>query len=312
MPGVRQALLSNLGIKITSVILALAVYAHVFARDEREAVVLLPLAVEGLPPGLICRGDVPRDVRVRVRARGLELIKMRAMPPRVVIRLEQAREGLLQRPVTGSDVVLPAESAAIILGLSEPVDLALAIERRISRTLPIAVAVRGQPADGHAQIGPLEARPDTLTVSGPESLVGAIDSLRTEPVDLSGRAVSFTTEAVLILPADLQTRLDRVFVRVSIVGVIRRDFGPIRVGLPPSLRDRLSVEPESARVVLVGPEAVVSRLTPQEVRLRVEVAAAREAEDLAPVRALLPASVRTQVRVIEIDPPAVILVRRTP
>lgn len=310
VPGLRQALLKNLGIKITSVILALAVYAHVYAREEREAVVRLPLGVEGLAPGLVCRGEIPSGVRVRVRARGLELIKLRASPPQTIIRLEQAREGLLLRPVTGADVVLPASSEAIVLGLAEPVVLSLTVERSVTRTVPIALRTEGAPAEGFAQVGRIEARPETLAVTGPQSVVEQLDSLWTEPIGLAGRTASFTAEALLVVPAETRLRQTSVQARVPIAAVVRRSIGPVAVGLAPGLRGSVTVAPESARVVVEGPGALLARIGAPDVRVRVELGAPVHGNDLVPLRAALPVALRSQVRVIEIDPPAVVLVRK--
>ena len=84
----RQKIFENLGIKITSLVLALAVYAHVYSQQDHTAVLQAPLVIEGLPPGMTYQGETPSSVKLRIRATGSDLFKLRAQPPKVVVNIQ--------------------------------------------------------------------------------------------------------------------------------------------------------------------------------------------------------------------------------
>ncbi len=312
MQGLRQTLLRNLGIKITSLVLAVAVYAHVYARQEQEAVLRVPLVLEGLPEGLGYRGEVAEYLRVRIRAKGSELIRLRAQPPRVVIPLAQARPGLLQRPVTTNDVVLPGKMDAVVIALVEPTVLSLQIEPIVTVRVPVAVTLRGTPASASVRYGATRVWPDTVAVSGPAELISALDSVRTEELDIDGRAESFGASLRIVLPPGVHARTEQVAGRVPIVPLGRQRYGLLAVVLPPELRESWRLAPESVSVRLGGPRTVLESLRASDLRLRGEPLGPPEEGRHVRLDAVLPASIRKQVRVESFEPGTVVLRRRVP
>jgi hypothetical protein len=310
--GLRQVLLQNLGIKITSLILAIAVYAHLYARQEQEAVLRVPVVLDRLPEGLAYRGEVEPYLRVRVRAKGSELIRLRAQPPRVVISLAQARPGLLQRPITTNDVVLPDKADAAVVSLVEPVVLSLQIEPLVTARFPIGVPLRGTPASASVRYGTTRVWPETLTVSGPAGLISTLDSVRTEELDIGGRAESFGTSLRVLLPPGLHSRTEQVAVRVPIVPLGHRGYGPLPVMLSPALRALWRTVPDSATVKLAGPRTVLESLRAWDLHLRAEPAGPAGEGGRLRLDAMLPSSVRNQVRVESFEPETVVLRRRVP
>jgi hypothetical protein len=310
--GWRQTLLRNLGIKITSLILAIAVYAHVYARQEQEAVLRVPLVLEQIPEGLAYRGDVSEYVRVRLLAKGAELIRLRAQPPRVVISLARARPGLLQRPVTTGDVVLPDKADAVVLALEEPVVLSLQIEPLATARLPVKVAVRGVPAAGSVRHGSLLVWPESLEVSGPAGLLGALDSVPTEEVELSGHTETFGANLHLALPPGLHARPDQVVARIPIGTVGSREYGPIAVALPPRLRALWRPIPDSVMIRLSGPKNVLESVGTTDLRLRAEVSDPPRDGARVRLEAVLPFAIRNDVRVESYDPGTIVVRHRGP
>jgi hypothetical protein len=304
----RQMLFEHLGIKIASLVLALAVYWHVYYIQGRSVVMQISLTVEGLPPGLAYRGEIPRQIRVRVHGQGGELLKLRVEPPRAVVALTQPRIGQLQRPVTTADVVLPPKSEAMVEGLVEPVVLSLVIEPIRSVRLPIVVRTRGAPSEGFVRYGPVRIFPETLTVVGPTSLVAALDSIPTEDVDVSGRSEAVGETTHLRFPEGVRARIDRVSVRVPIVRVSHRDFGPVHVTLAPEFRSAWAISPDSVRVRLAGPKPLMDAITASDLRPRAKPPMPIGVEDVIPVELGLAAALRADLRVETIDPPTVSLV----
>lgn len=305
----REALFRNSGIKIASLLLALAVYTHVYSIQERVTVMRVPLAVEGVPPTLSYRGDIPADVRVRLRGRGVDLLKLRTDPPHAVVRLAQPKVGQLERPVTTADVEIPQGSEAVAEAVVDRVVLSITIEPIRTAVRPVAASVRGTAASGSMRYGQNQVWPDTLTVTGPEGLVARLDSIRTEDVNVDGRSETVRETVRLRLPNGVRARSDHVSVRIPIVPVMRRSFGPLSVALPPELRMQWAVLPDSARVEVTGPRPLLEALSAQDLRIRALPSLPAEVEDIVPVQVGLPQAFRAGVQVTVVEPPTVVLVR---
>lgn len=212
----RQILLQNLGIKLTSVLLALAVYLHVFSREQAEMEFSCPVEIIGLPDGLAWSGDPLPAPRVLVRGSGADLVRLRARPPRFEVRLEGAHRGLLQRPLSIEDLIFPSGVAAKAEPLRDRAVLALLIEPKTRAVLPVRIRVEGRPAPGYSVRSVAVAWPETIRVEGPESLVHGTDSLETEVLILDGRSKDVEEKLRLRVPAGISLSTEEIVARVRI------------------------------------------------------------------------------------------------
>lgn len=309
----RNVLMRNLGIKVASLILALSVFAHVRSSEDREFDVAVPLHLIGLPDDLTYRGEVPREVPVRVRARGLEEWRLRAQPPQVRIDLSDALPGLLQRPVTIEDVRLGPGSNAEVRSILTPLSLSLQIEPLVERTLPVECRVGGDPIAGMVQFGPIGVRPDSLWARGPKSLVEPLAAIRTEEVDITGRNQTVVERVLLEAPEGVELEVETVELRVPIVLVQSRKVGPVAVQLPGSLARQWVADPESVAVVLEGPVPLLRSVERSEVAVRAEPRTPVRAEqDSVALRPLLAQRIQGAIRALGSEPEVVRIVRRSP
>jgi hypothetical protein len=305
----RQQVFENLGIKVTSLILALAVYAHVYSQQDHVLIARLPVAVEGLPANLAYRGDLPAAVPVRIRVKGGELFKLRSQPPRFQVNLSQARPGPLQRPLTVGDVWLPPDVEVKAEALVEPAVLSLQIEPMEKASLPVSVSLKGSPAQGLVPLGPATVWPESVAVSGPASVLDRLGSIPTEEVDLAGRSQTVRETVGLRFPSGVRAKVEQVSIRLPLVAVGHRDFGEIAVSLPPEMRGLWRVHPDSVRVRLAGPEVLLQAVPRASLHPRARPAAPYAAEDQVPVDLVLPPALRDRVTVESIEPATVALAK---
>lgn len=308
----RQTLTHNLGIKISSIILALFIYAYVFSREEHESVFPVTVTLAGLPDDLTYQGEVPERVRVRIRARGIDLVKLRAQPPRAVIELKEASPGQLQRPVTTADVRIPNGNLAQVRSIVDQPVLRLHIEPLIRRRVPVLATVAGTPAEGAVLSGVIDVDPDSVEVRGPASLLEAIETLRTEEIDLDGRSSTVEESALIRVPDDLWVAVDEVRVEVPIELVERQVLGPVPVGLPPALGLAWTTQPESVRVRVQGPPSLLEALAPGEIEVRALPRQPIEGEQDSVVVEVKPdPALDARLSFLGCEPSRVSLIRRT-
>lgn len=159
------------------------------------------------PADVIIRG--PRSSLEKVRAVARVDARTRPTPPSGELRLEKVL------------VTVETDKGATLPGLVwEPTEVLFRgnlKEVNQSRIFPVTAVIRGTPAQGFRQIGGIEVEPSHVLVSGTEDLMGFIDSLKTEVIDISGATGTLRRTARVQIRSDLRlTGSDRVRVTIPI------------------------------------------------------------------------------------------------
>jgi hypothetical protein len=265
MASFRRVFLADFGTKVLGLILALAVYVHVFSTREREMTYRVPIEVSPLPAGLIVSNGIPPDVRVRVRASGKDLLKLKTRRFLADIPIETPRPGLLQRPILGSDLKIPRGVRVSSVEVIEPRTLNLMIERGASKTIPVAVRWRGEPGEGRALLYPPRAEPGMVAASGPASRIALMDSAETEPVPLTRGS---TRDAKLVTPTGVTWDPSHVTVRIDTDVRRERRFSSVVIELATREKDRLLwIQPQEADLVISGAASYLDRIRPEDIRI---------------------------------------------
>ena len=202
------------GLRLMSVAIALLlwVFVSVEHRGERPAEKVVEAAVTyNPPPGMIILNPVER---VRVRLRGSERLIRQVNPYLVDVQVELPREarGRVERQI-GPDNVLAPEGLEVIS--VEPRLVQLQLDQEVKRLVPVRVRFTGEPAAGAVVAGPARVRPEQVLVTGPSTLVSAIDNVETTPINLDGHALDYEETALLSSPDSL-VKLQTQVVSVTI------------------------------------------------------------------------------------------------
>jgi len=183
----------NLALKLASLALAIGVWFYVRGEERPVQVVSVPLEIRNLPEGLALAGDVIDSVSVRVKAPEVVLDTM--SPEKISARLD------LSNLEPGDHLVrLRPEEVRIPLGASvvkvTPEYVALRLEKKMTRELPVTPRVIGEPADGFVLSG-ASVQPDHVRVEGVESAVRLAREVLTDVVRIDGRTSSMQVMVTL-------------------------------------------------------------------------------------------------------------------
>jgi hypothetical protein len=289
MAGIRRLIFQDLGTKVLALILALAVYVHVFSGQEREMVYRVPLHLGALPAGLSYTGEIPAEVKIRIHAPGKDLLKLRTRRFAAEIKIDAAHAGVLQRPILGSDVKLPWAIRASTVDVIEPQTLELTIERTATARLPVAVRTSGELPTDRVFAFPPRIDPPAIRVSGPSSMLAAAESVQTEPIDLADLGEQRDLTLRLLSPRGLTLETDQVRVTVDVVEKRVRSTGPVKIELIQAQRTMgVGPDPEFAAVLLSGPVAALDAIDLRAVRVLAEPLRAHPRTHRVPVRAVVP------------------------
>jgi YbbR domain-containing protein len=179
---VRRHVFHNLGLKITSLLLATGFWLAVSSEPPSETAVNVGIVFRNMPDDLeISSENIPS---AQIRVRGPERAVRRLLPADVHVELDLTgmKPGQHTFDLTANQVSLPdkLQPAAIV-----PSQLHLVFDRRVTRVVPVRPRVIGNFPAGYS-IASVEATPDQVEIVGPMKSVNAVDSATTDPIDVSG------------------------------------------------------------------------------------------------------------------------------
>jgi len=248
-------ILHNLWIKLLAVLMAFLLWFHVVTEREYEVDVRYNLVYEGLADDLILASPPPRDVTVRCRASGKNLLPLLFKERVWHIDLSSYEEGLTEIHPRPQDAprydVEEVEFSAIV----RQSQIKLYLDRKEEKTVPIISSFFYQTDDGYVRVGPEVLSPDSVFLSGPASVLKNINQVNarrrtfadlTGPVDakvelepVTGYQVSRNIDECRLF-ADVQPYAEKTFTGVPVSTSWRSDG------------DKLQIEPDSVSVLIGG------------------------------------------------------------
>lgn len=179
---IRQHVLHNLGIKLLSLMLAVGLWLAVASDPPAEIAVTVPIQFLNIPENLeISTESIPQ---AQVRVRGPQRIIRRLQPADISAEIELGgmKAGERTFDLTAQQVRKPRglEVEQVI-----PNQFHLSFDTRLTRQVPVRPRAFGSFAAGY-QIGRIESDPATITISGPNKRVAAVEAAITDAIDASG------------------------------------------------------------------------------------------------------------------------------
>lgn len=303
--GVLSFLRSDPSLKVASLALAVVLWLYVRAEEKPVQVFTVPLEVEGVPPELAVAGETPDSVAVRVRAPDSVLRTLTPERFHARIRLDGAKPGETEAPLTTADVRAPMGVEVLQV---DPGVVLLRLERRIAREVPVVARIKGRAAAGYEYDG-YTLVPDKVKVEGPEGVVLQVREAVTDEVDIRGRTESFET-TVSLAP-------DRGGARIAGEGgsVLKISIRPERatrafegVPLTPNFAAGVGYharfQPETLTVVLKATRQVLDGLGPANIRALLDLEGMNPREQpysVKPRIVIEPAELGTQVAVYSVS-----------
>ena len=213
----RSLLLDNLGLKLVALLLAVLVYLNVYTDRPATMIVSFPIQVVDLPDSLSLSGSAPAVVQAELRGTAKQLIRLRVTEPPVKVSLAGVGVGHFERALGVEDLPLPSGTQIQLDRLVSPRTVELQVDRKISRLLPLAPTIDGQPAPTAIWDGTFDVDPRRVTVTGPVAALARIDSVRLQPVSVAGKRDTVVAKVgAQDLPDWCSMDPDRVEVRVPL------------------------------------------------------------------------------------------------
>lgn len=182
----RGIFVRNIHLKGVALLLTLALYLWVGEDRETRIEATAPLQIS-VPENQVLLQPKIDQVKVELRGRwaALEQFETDELKP-VVVDVTRRDDGELV-PITPESVRLPPGLEVVSL---EPSFIRVDLAERVEKTVGIEPRIVGRTRKAYT-VGDVVVRPAELDASGPKNVMADLQSIPTEPVDVTGRIRSF-------------------------------------------------------------------------------------------------------------------------
>lgn len=279
----RRAFTDNLGLKLVALVASLGLF--VIVRGTEDAQTAVPVEVVALlPPPSVDRmltSEIPDEIRVTLRGSRavLNAVRRDGMTP-IQMDLRDAQEPFFY--FDQDELEIPTGTTIVQIA---PAAVPLTWVNRDEERLPVAPVITGELAPGHLRVG-TTVEPAQVTIRGSASEVRRLESIATQPVDVSGLGAGRHERQVpLVALPDNVSYVDAVTVTVIIVveeEVASRRLADVEVAVMGD--SDVTVRPETVNVRLSGPRARIEDLHPRRVIPFVDVSGLDMTQGAQPVQ----------------------------
>jgi YbbR domain-containing protein len=254
------------GLKLLSLLLALALWFAVSGEERTEASLHVGLEVLNLPAKMANTNEVPAELQVRVIG-----------PRSIINKLAQSRQTYpidLAGLKSGSHTFYPGPNSfsfprGVVVNRIQPTAITINLSPTIAVTLPIKPVLAGSLPEGYELKG-VKSRPEQVTVNGPSEELTDLKFIPTHPID-----VRRLTE-ITVLATDLDFKNLHLTLKNQMAILAELDIQPktlIRTlsGVPvlPEPGPAL-LTPSQVAVTVQGPWPRVKDLKPADVKATVD------------------------------------------
>jgi YbbR domain-containing protein len=181
------------GLKLLSVGLAGLLWLVVAGEQTVERGLRVSLELQQFPDGLELQGEPPSLVDVRVRGASSALGRLSPGDVVAVLDLRAARPGRRLYQLTPEQIRAPFEVQVVQV---TPASIALEFDDSLSRQVPVAPTIEGEPAPGYI-VGPVTVDPPTVEVVGPQGAVRETADAITEAISVAGARQDVTQDVTV-------------------------------------------------------------------------------------------------------------------
>ncbi|MDA9026158.1 CdaR family protein [Flavobacteriaceae bacterium] len=153
----------------------------------------------GLKSNEVIISEVPKSINVTISGRGFELLKYYIEKPVIEVDFTQLRKNNTQYVWSKSeqlDKIINHFDSKIVVKSINPDTVFFPFDSQFIKKVPVMVIVNPTFAVGFDLIDDFRSSPDSITVTGPESMLKIINSVSTKKIELNeiNSAVDFPVE----------------------------------------------------------------------------------------------------------------------
>lgn len=263
-----QRIFSNIGYKVASLVLAVAVWMFIQAEQVQEVNREITINIQ-VAEGYAIRGSAVRTKAATLRGPRVLMSEIPAVLE-TTVAVPKGKTGTYRVRINKDNLV--GWDDRIQMTVHEPF-LAVYVDERITRIVPVKEILQGTPADG-VLIKSVDIKPQTVTLTGVRSDLLKVRHVATEPIDITGVQATKTYEVGLIKPPGVElggisSNIAQVSLRIG-DSMINKRYSSIPVEVE-GADYQASVRPATVSIVIQGTPGVLNFIKDKDLRAFVQV-----------------------------------------
>ena len=257
---------------ISTILIGVFLWLSVSLREQFTVSVDAPLTIDEVPTGMAIRSAVPRHIQMKLRGEGWRLAGL-FMGSALKVNIPYASLTPGNRIITINQIVERVSfSPGIQLLRATPDTVAVVLDRVASKRVPVVPDIAVSFREGYGQVGPVQLIPDSVTMTGAETVLRQITEWKTAhaefpdlkaPIETMVSVAHGDGPAVQCLPPELQ-------VHINVQPFAEKVFGglPVEITDTPPNREVIFIPPKM-EVVARGGIRQLASLMPVDFRVAV-------------------------------------------
>jgi YbbR domain-containing protein len=178
--NLRRFLAENIRVKLFSLFCAAFLWCYVVIENSYEYIVPIPVRAVRQAEGWIFSEPLPRSVPVRFRGPGRMLLNLLFRERYLEIDLNNRTDEFTITLSLSMLRGIPPNSDLIPVRMLGPDQLRIHLDQFMHKEIPVTPSLTIIPVDGFIQVGPIRIQPDSVSVSGPRTLIRNLHSISTQ------------------------------------------------------------------------------------------------------------------------------------
>jgi YbbR domain-containing protein len=245
-------------LRFISLSLAILLWYFVGGEDAVDKNVMVPIEIINMPKDLIISNKFKKEIDVTVRGPRPLIMDMGKREIARQVDLSDATPGTT-RVVTIENKSIPVSRGIKVLRV-QPSSIILSLDKLIQKKFVISPVMTGSVAPGYI-LKDLKITPDVITITGPQTVLSQIESLKTTAINISGLTDSIKQQIPLELEPAIVDLIGETSITADLVialEMVEKTIPnvPVHVAIDGYLQQ---VNPEEVKVTLKIPKVVIKK-----------------------------------------------------
>ena len=296
-------------LRFISLCLAILLWYFVGGEDAVDKTVMVPIEIINMPKDLIISNKFKKEIDVTVRGPRSLIFDMGKREITRQVDLSDATPGT--RVITIDNKSIPVSRGIKVLRV-QPSTIILSLDKLIQKKFSITPVIVGHVAPGYV-LKDLRITPDVIAITGPQTVLSQVESLKTTAINISGLTESVQQQ----IPLDLEQAIVDLIGETSITAdiiiamdTVEKTFTdiPVKVVIDGYLQ---KVDPGEVKVTLKIPKLAMKKDTDYRSLFSVTAVAANPGDGNLKVKVVPKADLGMPLETVKVEPEFVTLVKRS-